>query len=350
MNNKYILGSLIGLATFGNMKGQDTHYSQYADMSAILNPALAGSVYDTRVTGAYRTQWGSVGKAYQTYGVAFEQSIKYKKLKGSHFAVIGSIFRDVAGDAKLSNINPNIGLCYVQTLSRSSKLSAGLQGGFMYKTMDVNALRWDNQFNGYDYDSALPSGEPNTPRSAITAYDAGGGINYSYAQSERFISAKDGNKFNVGVAAFHYQIPKNSFFQSTEKTMTRYIGYVNAEINIPRSKNALLPSAVFILQGPHREFLVGSLFKFILSETSTRTSLRKPTSLAIGGQYRFKDAIIPTILYQYDRYAIGISYDINVSALTPASKRNGGLEVMLRYNTSPGYGKNLGRGDTKASY
>jgi type IX secretion system PorP/SprF family membrane protein len=291
-----------------------------------------------------------VAKAYQTYGVAFEQSIKYKKLKGSHFAVSGSIFRDVAGDAKLSNINPNVGLCYVQTLSKTTKLSAGIQGGFMYKTIDVNGLRWDNQFNGYEYDPALPTGEGQVPRSAITAYDAGGGVNFNYAQSEKFISSKDGNKFNMGLAAFHYEIPKNSFFQTTEKVQTRVVGYANADINIPRSKNAIMPSLVYMFQGPNREFLAGALFKFILADASTRTSLKKPSAFAIGAQYRFKDAIIPTILYQYDKYALGISYDINVSALTPASNRNGGLEVMLRYNTSPGYGKNLGRGDTKASY
>ena len=35
---------------------------------------------------------------------------------------------------------------------------------------------------------------------------------------------------------------------------------------------------------------------------------------------------------------------------TPASKRNGGFEIMLRYNITPGYGRNLGRSDSKASY
>jgi hypothetical protein len=96
--------------------------------------------------------------------------------------------------------------------------------------------------------------------------------------------------------------------------------------------------------------MLGALFKFIISDQSIRTNIRKPSAFSIGGQYRFKDAIIPTVLWQYDNYAIGLSYDINVSSLTPASKRNGGLEVMLRYNTSPGYGKNLGRSNSKASY
>ena len=111
-----------------------------------------------------------------------------------------------------------------------------------------------------------------------------------------------------------------------------------------------MPSFLYMRQGPSSEFVIGALYKFILVDQSLFTGIRKPAAIAIGGQYRYKDAIIPCILMQYDKYAFGISYDINVSSLTPASKRNGGLEVMLRYNMSPGYGKNLGRGDTKASY
>lgn len=184
----------------------------------------------------------------------------------------------------------------------------------------------------------------------MSSYDAGGGFNLSYAQSERFISARDGNKFNIGFSAFHFSIPKNSFFTTSEKLYTRYCGYVNADFTIPGTKNAVMPSLFYQRQGKTQEFLVGAMFKFIMNDQSVHTNNVKPSAFALGAEYRYKDAIIPCILYQYDKYAIGVSYDINVSALTPASKRNGGLEIMLRYNTSPGYGRNLGRSDTRASY
>jgi type IX secretion system PorP/SprF family membrane protein len=354
MQNKYIFNSVFFLLSIGitvnGVRAQDRHFSQYSELSSVLNPALAGVSYDTRVTAAYRTQWGAVAKAYQTYGIAFEQAIKHKKLKGNHFAVAASIFREVAGDAKLGILNPNLGLCYVGSINKVMKFSGGLQGGFMYRTVDVNNLRWDRQFNGYEYDATLPNGESMVPRSAITSYDMGAGVNLSYAQSEKFISSKDGNKMNVGGSVFHYDIPNNSFFNSSEKLATRYVVYANGDINIPKSKNAIMPSFIYMRQGPSSEILVGALFKFILADQSIHTGIKKPSAFSLGAQYRYRDAIIPTILWQYDKYALGVSYDVNVSALTPASKRNGGLELMFRYNTSPGYGKNLGRGDTKASY
>jgi hypothetical protein len=105
-----------------------------------------------------------------------------------------------------------------------------------------------------------------------------------------------------------------------------------------------------MMQGPSSEWLAGALFKFILGDPSTYTSLKKPRAISIGGYYRYQDAIIPSLLMQYNRMAFGFSYDINVSSLTPASKRNGGMEIMVRYNIWPGYGVNLGRSDTKPSY
>ncbi|MCE3229755.1 MAG: hypothetical protein K0S32_4306 [Bacteroidetes bacterium] len=349
MLKKYILFGFVSAFMINEATAQDIHFSQYTEIPSNINPALAGVSYDTRVIGQFRTQWGSVAQAYQTYGISYEQAIKHKKLKGSYFSVAANIFRDMSGDAKMGMLNPNLGVSYVQKINKRMKVSGGIQGGFMYRTIDVTKLRWDRQFTGYEYDSSLPSGET-VPRSAITSYDLGGGFNYSYAQSEKFISSKDGNKFNIGASAFHYEIPRNSFFSSSEKLYTRYCFYFNGDFNIPGTKNAVMPSFIWMGQGKSNEFVVGALYKFILVDQSLYTAIKKPSAFSLGVQYRYKDAIIPCMLYQYDKYAIGVAYDINVSALTPASKRNGAMEVMLRYNMSPGYGKNLGRGDTKASY
>lgn len=331
-------------------KSQDVHFSQYAEIGSTINPALAGNLYDTRLMANYKTQWGSVGKSYQTYGINYEQTIGRKKLRPFYHVVIFNLYRDQAGDAKLSNLNPNIGYCINVKANKFLKASVGFQGGFNYKTIDLDNLKWDKQFNGYEYQASLPTGEPNTPRSSLTSYDMGAGFNLSYAKSEKFISARDGNKFNVGFSAYHFSVPLNSFIITSEKLSTRVCFYLNGDFNIPGSNQSVMPSFLYMQQGKSSEFVIGAMYKFILQDQSLFTNLKKPSAFALGGQYRYKDAVIPCILYQYDRYALGLSYDINVSSLTPASKRNGGLEVMLRYNMSLGYGRSLGRGDTKPSY
>lgn len=329
------------LCVFNFLHAQDIHFSQYTEAPVAINPALVTTSYDTRVIANYRTQWGSVAKAYQTYGISFEQAIKHLKLKKNYVGIALNVFNDRAGDAKLGSLMPSLAVCVVTKSSKYSKLSGGIQGGMVYRTINVSALRWDNQYDGYNYNADLPSGEA-TPRSSIVSFDVGGGINFHYAKSERYISAQDGAKCDIGFSAFHYNIPKNSFFTSSERLFTKYIFHANLDYGIKSAGIALTPSLLYMKQGPSTETTLGFLFKYIIEDQATYTNMKKASSVSFGVYYRLKDAIIPTILFQKAKYAIGVAYDLNLSQLTPASKLKGGLEVTLRYNSSPGYGKALG--------
>jgi len=328
---------------------QDIHFSQYTEAPVVMNPAAIATVYDTRGIVNYRTQWGAVAVAYKTYGFTFEQAIKHLKLRKNHFGVALSVYGDKAGDAKLASIIPNVGLSYVTKVAQSAKFSAGVQMGLVYRTIDISNLRWDNQYQGYAYDPSLPSGE-STPRSSIYSFDAGAGVHYHYAKSERFISAQDGAKFDIGLSTFHYSIPKNSFFNSGEKLYTKVIFYANADVGIKTAGIALVPSLLYMRQGPNLEITPGFQFKYIIQDQATYTSIKKASAISFGAYYRLADAIIPTILYQYDKLALGLAYDINISSLTPASNLKGGLEISLRYNTSPGYGRSLGGSANRPTY
>ena len=350
MKAKYIVPSFIALlGLMGSLMAQDVHFSMYTETPSAINPALAGVTYETRVSANYKSQWSSVANKYETMAISFDRTIKHKKLKDNYFAISANIFKDVAGDAKMGLLNPNLGIAYLQKVSKKLKLSGGIQSGFFYRTLDASNLRYDGNYNGYNYDPTRPSGEPNPPRSGFSAFDLGGGVNLNFVQSDKYISAKNAIKMDVGLSAYHYSLGKTSFLTTEEKLKTRICAYFNGDFNIPNTKNAILPTFLYMRQGPSTEFIAGAMFKFILGDASTYTALKKPRALAIGGYYRFKDAIVPSLLFQYNTYAIGIAYDINVSALTPASKRNGGMEIMLRYNVFGGYGVNLGRTDTKPS-
>ena len=108
--------ALIGLFMAGALAGygQDLHFSQYTEMPSSINPALAGSMYNTRIIANFRSQWSSLGTPYQTIGLAFDQTIKFRKLRNNYFAFALNVFRDQAGDAKLTTLNPNMGLSFHQ--------------------------------------------------------------------------------------------------------------------------------------------------------------------------------------------------------------------------------------------
>src|SRR5688572_5584683 len=145
--NRIIQFALTAIFASSTLLGQDLHFSMFSETPAFINPALAGVTYNTRVVANYKNQWSSIGSKYETMAVSFEQTIKHKKLKGNYFAIAANIFKDVAGDARLSSLNPNIGLSYIQKITKSMKLSGGVQSGFYFKTLDATNLRMDGHYN-----------------------------------------------------------------------------------------------------------------------------------------------------------------------------------------------------------
>lgn len=64
---------------------------------------------------------------------SFEQTVKHKKLKNNYLAVAVNIFKDVAGDAQLKSLNPNLGISFLQKINKNMMLSSGIQSGFFIK-------------------------------------------------------------------------------------------------------------------------------------------------------------------------------------------------------------------------
>ena len=63
-----------------------------------------------------------------------------------------------------------------------------------------------------------------------------------------------------------------------------------------------------------------------------------PTNVYVGTWARFSnvaDAIIPYVGLEFGEYHFGISYDVNISNLQPASNMRGGIELSLIYIKQP---------------
>ncbi|HWY34224.1 MAG TPA: type IX secretion system membrane protein PorP/SprF, partial [Nitrosopumilaceae archaeon] len=174
---------------------------------------------------------------------------------------------------------------------------------------------------------------------------------WHYSKSEQYISANNGTRFDIGGSAFHINSPKQSYLKDNSvKQDMKYVGYATFSIGAKGSNICFAPGIIYMMQGPSREILTSMMFKYIIQDQSTYTALVKPCALSFGTQYRFKDALIPTFLFEYDKYALGVSYDVNLSNLITASKSKGGLEFCLRYNWNPGYGQMLGGKVNRSTY
>ncbi|MES2764145.1 MAG: PorP/SprF family type IX secretion system membrane protein [Bacteroidota bacterium] len=344
---KIILASVILLPFL--TKAQDIHFSQFNETPVLLNPAMSCTAFDTRIIANYKNQWASVTSPFQTYGISIEKTLKHLKLKKTYTGMSLSIYKDKAGDAGLGAILVNLGFNAVVKTSEYGKLSAGIGGGFNYRTIDASKLQWESQYDGSAHDPGIASGEK-TPVNSFIQGDLVGGLVYHFAKSERYISAQDGTKFDIGASVFHYNMPKYSYAGSGDKQFAKFVVHANFDIGIKNTGIAIVPSALYMRQGPSQEINVGCLFKYIIQDQSVYTGIKKPCALSIGSYYRVGDAIIPAIMFQYDKYAFCVSYDLNTSQLTGASKAKGGLEFSLKFNTSPGYGKSLGASVNRPTY
>ena len=84
---------------------------------------------------------------------------------------------------------------------------------------------------------------------------------------------------------------------------------------------------------PLYEIISGGMFRHTIKEESKYTGLMKEIAVLIGAYYRVGDAVIPSFMFEISNFALGISYDINVSSLKEASNGAGAMEISFRYLT-----------------
>jgi type IX secretion system PorP/SprF family membrane protein len=251
------------------------------------------------------------------------------------------VYNDVSGTSNFSSLHLGGLLGFVVKSGKHSKLSGAVMGAFDQRNVNGSKLTWDSQYNGYRYDPSLPGEQ--IPQTHFIYGDIGAGFNWHFAKSERYISAGDGHRFDIGVSAYHVNVPYYSFYGNTgENQYMRYVSYANVVVAMPGISSNLIPSVIVIKQGPSMEVDAGLMFRYIVNDPSIHSSTIKPFAFSFGGYYRSLDAFIPQILLEYGKYALGFSYDINLSTLTPFSKTKGGMEIALRYNWNPSYGTNIG--------
>jgi len=324
------------LMVFGQMKAQDVHFSQYGSSPLMLNPALAGlSNGDYRGYVNFRTQWPTVAadNTYRTYAGGVDMAIG-KVTKFNSYAGIGiSFMADQAGAIHLNSDRVSLTAAYHFMLNKSGtqQLSAGLQGSFNMRSIDASLATFDSQ-----YDPSTGTVNPNGPRetfgrSKVIYADAGLGLLYSGM-------VKNGINVYFGFGLDHVNQPNISFEPSGqdanglggEKLYMKETFHGGVEIPVG-TRLTVIPNFLVLLQGPSNEFDLGADFKTALGNDA-RTST---TAVHFGVQYRgVLDAVIASGRIDVNGFSCGLSYDINVSKLLPASHTVGAPEISLMYTVA----------------
>lgn len=327
---------ILSIIMWSGVHAQDVHFSMLNNSPMTLNPALTGGFNaEHRVMANYRTQWGTIAKPYTTYALSYDVGL----LKSSSAGFLGlglQLFSDKAGDLKMGIFQLNVSIAYHLAVSQNHFLTAGIQGGYSQRSINETGMQWDSQYDATSTDGFnpnLPSGETMSFNS-FGIGDFSSGILWTFNNGATNMSSNDQIKGNLGFSMFHINQPKKTFYDVLEKKMfLKYALHTNVLFGIPGTNMAIVPSASLFFQGPSREILLGSMFRFRLQESSKYTNFVSETSLSVGAHYRFGDAIIASAQFEIKNWMLALSYDVNVSKLSAASKSMGGIEIAIRYQT-----------------
>jgi type IX secretion system PorP/SprF family membrane protein len=337
-----ILFSIILLFCFGTqwkVIAQDIHFSQFTLAPLTTNPALAGFYSgDHRAFLNYKNQWNGMaarGAAYRTFMCSYDTRILTKKFKNGYIGTGFNAFRDVAGDLNLGTTQFNISFSGIVSINSRQLISGGIQGGFVQKSISSSAMKWDSQYNNETgaYDPSMPSNDVYTIAPKMYG-DFSAGVAWNYNANKSTTYSREQMRFNAGIAAFHLNRPNQKFKiynNDIDPLSTKFVIHGSGYIGIGAKGYQLLPSFIFFKQGPHTEFDIGAMARWVIQAESKYTGYVKGMALAVGAQYRAKDAIIPMVLYEYSDFGLGVSYDINTSSLIRGTRGKGGIEFALRY-------------------
>jgi type IX secretion system PorP/SprF family membrane protein len=338
MKKYFIVIILIISGFFGYT--QDVHFSFFEYSPAQLNPALAGANSSMQAVINYRNQWSSIGVPFNTIQASFDTRLNEGKRNRKGILAAGlNAYNDRAGKANLTTSMVHLQLAYHVFLNDESTLGLGVNVGTGQRSINsVGDLQWASQHDGYSYNPIAPSGE-DFEFPSFSFLDAGAGLLYTYYFKSGYMNQNNERKLNIGFSTYHLNRPYYSFIQNeNERLFMRYVGFINADIGIERTRGVVQPGIYYQRQGPAQEILLGLNYKYIIHEGSKHTGFTRPISFYTGVYYRALDAMIGRVMFEWDMYQIGFAYDINLSGLTPVTRTVGGFELFLRFHYGDGGG------------
>lgn len=302
----------------------DPHFSQYYAYPLWLNPGLTG-VMDGgyRFTAIYRNQWSNVMTPFTTMGISADVATDKNLNLGLNF------LNQTAGEAGYHYLNAYASAAYSGVKfgkDNSQQIVIGIQAGLLSRRFDAAKFQFGDQWNPVTgFDPSVASADM-LSKTSSSVFDAGAGIAYVDG------SAKKKATIFAGVSAMHLTRPQDPFVavgvkQTLPLRMTVHAGLRLAVTELFN----LTPHGLYMKQGNASEKMAGILGSYLVGEN---------TSLFLGTNYRFEDAIIVLTGVEYGSWRLGISYDLTSSDLGKAVPGTNSLELSLTY-TSRKSGKPL---------
>jgi len=325
MRKPIIILSLLAAMQTLNSQAQDAHYSQYFVSPLSINPALTGFMDGTaRAMVNYRSQWASVNNAFTTTTASADGIILQSKIPTIDRFGVGLMFMsDKVANGLMTNNYLALSTSYHKGLDKEGRysLGVGLQGIYSSRGIDGTKLQLNDELDNYGNFSV---GSKDAVATNQTLHG-----NYFDASVGMLFKAKinDKNQFYIGVSTYHLAQPKATFIDNASLSVPMRIslnaGY-EAKVSDMLSISAI---GLYTKQESASETVIGGIATIGRSYREYEHNLTG----YLGCLYRLNDAIIPYVGLEYYDVRFGFSYDYNTSALSAATKGQGGSEISIVY-------------------
>jgi type IX secretion system PorP/SprF family membrane protein len=229
----------------------------------------------------------------------------------------GMLMYDYAMSGIHKSVYGSLNVSYNITLSDDNgdhRLGIGVGGIVASKRIEFHRLIYPEQFAGNGFDTNLPSGE--AALSNMKPYiSSSAGATYSYTN--------DRSNFDMGVAVFHLNRPKQTVLDDPNKYLAmRKVVHANFETYI---NDAVLfnTNGIYQEQSKASYWSVGGALGVFLNETG------EDQILYAGVWYWSKNAIIPYIGLKYKNMQFGLTYDVTISKLSEAEQKPKSFELSF---------------------
>jgi len=333
------------LAACENLMAQDPSFSQFFSSPLNVNPALTGAINGKwRIISNYRNQWSGPTNPYTTGTISVDDKILQNTVTNyvdeiTRMGIGGMMMYDqgMGGALKSNfasfNISGNVRLASspgyepdgnrIRHLSKikmdeggaEHRIGIGIGVSYGKKWLDPTKLTFGEQFNGNGFDKNLPTGE--MALSNMKSFlSLNAGLLYSCITGN--------SNFDLGVAAFHLNQPRQTFLEDDKEVLPRrYVIHSNFE-TILTDQVVLNTNAIYQYQSGASYFSVGGALGY-----SPNTSDERNLIINAGAWYWSRNAVVPYIGFGYDNFQFGLTYDITISDLKKTPERVQTFELCM---------------------
>jgi type IX secretion system PorP/SprF family membrane protein len=305
---------------------QDPNFSQFFASPLTLNPAMTGKFDGLyRIAGNYRNQWPTIYNAFTTATISADFGILRSKLpEVDQFGVGIMAFSDKAGEGGVLTDNyAAISAAYHKGLDENGyhQIGVGFQGTFANKRLDITKVKFEDQLTPLGF-TGVTSEVFSNKQVNVAYFDLNAGVFYNGTTNGL-------NNFYLGASMYHINRPKESF-QGAEFLLSPRVT-LQAGGKLPvGANNAVHFSANHSMQANATNTTIGGAYALNVNDDEIN-----PTNVYLGSWFRFGDAVIPYVGLEFGEFHIGLTYDVNISHLRPASNSRGGAEVSMIYIKKP---------------